>query len=598
MAWCLLAAVCVGAVRAGPGAGGPALDGWSHGWILLDDGSESSDGSVGVWHVPPRGTSVRGELGAAPGTIRRVKRLRAMPDAAIAGDDRLWLMFDGSSGGRRVLSLAVYPGQFQDTWAYVPPGRLRVHPTLERAGELVGAVYSSAGPAALIAPSGDLGGSPDGIVDQEDQRPELWILGQDRWRRASLPEWSGESVLVGRMVFVDDPDSLALLAVGPDGGVSRAVGRVTDEGLAESGNGQGEDSGDEATEDAEEPEEPSEPSRGDGQEESEPTHDPGPIPVEWTVERVGGTLAEMLVAGQVSGVIVSGGRAFVIERRAPGALSVHTVLGWADDAELGGVSRGETVLVARIEDLAPNHGWALMRDTDRLVVAELVGDAGDELGPDFEVVLREYSLTTGRVLHEGEAVFATPISPGEFRVVALTLLVMMVLVLVYVLRGLGGEEAGVVIPPGWALAPGGARMIAFATDALLAGLVTSVLLGIDLGEAFSISALSTSRDGHWALAVTVGIGFAVSTVLEWLTGRTPGKVLVGIRVVREGGSLASPGLGSSAVRNLCKWVLPPVALAALADPNGRHRGDVQAGTVVVAPTGSADGADDPPDSGH
>jgi len=59
-------------------------------------------------------------------------------------------------------------------------------------------------------------------------------------------------------------------------------------------------------------------------------------------------------------------------------------------------------------------------------------------------------------------------------------------------------------------------------------------------------------------------------------------VLLGCKVVgtRMPGS-SRVGLRQALVRNLMKYAMPPVAVFGLSDANGRHRGDVLAGTAVV-----------------
>jgi hypothetical protein len=89
----------------------------------------------------------------------------------------------------------------------------------------------------------------------------------------------------------------------------------------------------------------------------------------------------------------------------------------------------------------------------------------------------------------------------------------------------------------------------------------------------------------------LGIGFGHTTISEWLTGRSIGKMLTGCEVVHprfaqgpDGQvdvALERPALWRAAVRNLVRWTFPPLALVGLSAMDHRHRGDAAAGTVVV-----------------
>jgi uncharacterized RDD family membrane protein YckC len=101
---------------------------------------------------------------------------------------------------------------------------------------------------------------------------------------------------------------------------------------------------------------------------------------------------------------------------------------------------------------------------------------------------------------------------------------------------------------------------------------------------------STSRILMIAQAVFVLVEFAV----QWgyfvcfellMQGRSPGKAVAGLRVVRDGG--LPIGFRESAIRNLVRFVdmLPTAYLVGLVamvlSPDGKRLGDLAAGTVVV-----------------
>jgi len=579
-----------------PGAGGPARAGWSHGWVVLPEPSEEGPGVVGLWHLPPRGTTEGGSVGATDGAIRRAKRLAAMPEAIVATAERVYLVFPPEGEDRRVLSLSAFPGHFPGTWVYVPGGRLRVHEPLPGTGQLAGLGISSRGVVALLdaVPSeagpaeepGPRAGGDSSDASQSEPRPEpasqsksrLLVLEDEAWRKIALPSWPERAGAISTLRLLRDPSGPAVLGLAESG---RALLATTDLSGADP-----EPKPDPAA-DLDSP--PESDTAGDGEStekppgpDIEPSAPSSPISPEWAITPLPEALAEKVRESRFAGAFVWRDQPVVFHRTAPGQIEAIT-------------SEGDRVIrIASVRGVEADFAVAELRDTDRAAVVWLE-KLDPPTGPGVRVLVTEFSLITGQTVHEGEGVFATPISPAEFRMIALSLLGLMALVLVYVLRGVG-EEAAVLVPEGWALAPGGARIIALAADAILAGGVCSIVLGIPVAEAFTVEALTTSRGGHWALPLTLGIGTAMSAVLEWLTGRTPGKLIAGIRVVRAQPNLAPPTLWAALVRNVCKWWLAPVAVLALADPNGRHRGDVQAHTVVVAPIRSG-GADHPPQSG-
>ena len=118
-------------------------------------------------------------------------------------------------------------------------------------------------------------------------------------------------------------------------------------------------------------------------------------------------------------------------------------------------------------------------------------------------------------------------------------------------------------------------------------------------------------EGALVLALAIGslflLFFGYFIIFEWLwEGRTPGKRLVGIRVVRDGGFPVD--FTSSVIRNVVRVLefslgfYAVSALVTLASPQSKRLGDLAAGTLVVrdaryerAPSQSSPGAehDDP-----
>ncbi|MCC6285735.1 MAG: RDD family protein [Phycisphaerales bacterium] len=193
----------------------------------------------------------------------------------------------------------------------------------------------------------------------------------------------------------------------------------------------------------------------------------------------------------------------------------------------------------------------------------------------------EISTLTGEVRFEGAARLAGPVSPGEFRIIALAMVVVMTAVLLFLLRR-DPEPIAIRLPEDAVLCPPFVRLAATSVDALLALGLAAVLLGASIGDLVSLRMLASDEPARWGLFLAIGIGWGASTVLEGRFGLTPGKFLVGARVLRVDGTMQALGLGRAAVRNACKWFAPPLAMLAAFAPDFRHRGDVLAGACVAS----------------
>jgi hypothetical protein len=258
----------------------------------------------------------------------------------------------------------------------------------------------------------------------------------------------------------------------------------------------------------------------------------------------------------------------------------------------------ETARLARV-DLPTSAGGGgpalavLPDETGRLAVVWMERD-----GDAIVSRIREISLSTGRVLYDGPVARVAPVSAEEFRLLAAGLLIVMVVSLFVVLRP-GGEDRVLVLPAGTALASGGQRFSATVLDVGACAAVVSVVSGVPFLQIVT-GAVLVSPGNAWATIPAVfAVGAVYGTIFDRLTAGTPGKLLIGCRVLR--GSVAPPGRGlrlgwgAALVRNVIKWTLPPVAALAVLDTSGRHRGDLAAGAVVVtrAPEPDDPAGDDP-----
>ncbi|HUG02156.1 MAG TPA: stage II sporulation protein M [Longimicrobiales bacterium] len=142
---------------------------------------------------------------------------------------------------------------------------------------------------------------------------------------------------------------------------------------------------------------------------------------------------------------------------------------------------------------------------------------------------------------------------------------------------------------GYELADLGSRFLAFVLDLLLFGLA---LFALGLVLPFVLSRFEVSRTLlTWGIAVLL-IGFMLGlwlyfSLFEGLAGgRTPGKRLVGLRVIHDGGYPLT--FRGSVVRNLIRLIdLQPLGTwmvggaAMLMTPRTQRLGDLAAGTLVV-----------------
>lgn len=127
------------------------------------------------------------------------------------------------------------------------------------------------------------------------------------------------------------------------------------------------------------------------------------------------------------------------------------------------------------------------------------------------------------------------------------------------------------------------RAVAFVLDLSILGVAVAVL------DLLVVGVVTADAPGAGAALVALlvgGIAFVVFmgyfVVAETATaGRTPGKQIVGLRVLRQDGG--APGLAEALVRTFARVVdltaVGPVVM--FCDPRGRRLGDLAAGTVVV-----------------
>ena len=206
-----------------------------------------------------------------------------------------------------------------------------------------------------------------------------------------------------------------------------------------------------------------------------------------------------------------------------------------------------------------------------------------QAGPDSKMI--ELSLLTGRVFYSGPAQPLDPLGSGEFRFIAIGLVLAMGLILVLVLRS--DEPDGVHLPEGYSFAEPMRRAMATFLDIAIVALLIPRLTGNSVLELLG-PMVWLDGEAFETLFLLATLGCIVGTIGETFFGRSPGKLLADCEVIsivpakpNESGGLNRPRFASSLVRNAIKWFLFPVAALALMDGSGRHRGDQFARAAVV-----------------
>jgi len=522
-----------------------------HGWTVLridegesDPGAGSRPERFALAHVPPRSPVATGDgrfLQASKGEIRLVSPLRVRPDWIVPSGRRCYLFFGEREPGRRPdggagqpgrgagLAVMAVPSALGDTWSTDATSRLSSAPALP-SGDVVALTGFELGPAPSVG----------ALISVEDEL-RLFVLDGAGWAEVGLPEMAGAV----------RPDFIHLygedLAI-----IDRSTGRCWT-GSISPGSVETKMS---------RPGFPFEPS------------DRTPPEAKWEED-------ESYVGWAVGG----GGRLFWLGG------SIIEVLNRGDGLDVQLLSGSSSVEVGSVDGKPVDWVVVGSRGSERLValVEQADGEAQEVRSQDPRSRLRviELSLLTGAIWYDGPVRSAPPVSPGEFRLLALVILGVMVLALLFVLRP-DGDGGVAVLPPETSLCEPGRRLGAGLADLLIALLGGSVISGLVSGEA------SFSFENPMALVCAAVVFFAHGVFGEWLGGRTIGKALTGCQVVSSAPKDVRVGswslsLTQAITRNLFKLVLPPIALLGATDRTRRHRGDVLARTSVVTPI--------PPDAG-
>lgn len=541
----VMVAPCWAQIAAGGRSSSPTSG--EHAWAVTPSTLSSE---WGLWHIPPR----LGAGAAEDGAIRIVDSLERRPAGMSAYGGRVWLAFagGGSQPGYAVLTAAVQRGAIEGTWFAGAGGRLGVAAFLGTRGRLVSMGAGPKGPVVL--------------VEQTDGSLHVAWLERGDWRWAAGPDLASAA---------DDGPKPSAIGVLDDGGlclvgVSRERTLLWHAQLPEPV---------ESTERFEliDPE-----ALIDFQD--DPAEDRQQIDdLDWSVATAAGASAAE-ASNVIAGPVSAGPRVLIAIDAEPG-IRVYEI----DGQRVGLLYE------------TPPGGIALLGGDRRGVVVRLADEAQSVDGrAATRLALEEFSLDTGRRFFAGPAVFDGPISPSDLRILLVLMVLASASLLLFVVRS-PRETKPFAPPPGHALAPPMPRLLAALADGFLALLLGGELARL-LPDGWLAIRVGADAIDFAPLIVALALGYLACSLLESLTGRTPGKLIFGLAVSRSGledGKALPPrrpSLGASLARNGVKWLLPLVAIAGMASPFLRHRGDMISGLGVIGeipvPTGQGTSSQD------
>ncbi len=513
----------------------------THAWGVYRNANDE----ILLVHVPPRDASTRGLVpteAADPGTLQATRPLgHKFPLALAAIGERVYLIYPKAYAQTRqimrVYSGTAVPGPVGSVWSFLPVDRFDAGPPIETPGVLVDFTATGKALWALL----DEGG-----------HSRLLTLDAEAWREVELPPAPAGSRPGWRLSAVGD--ELILI----DHGAERLVPLTFD---AQAGRWSGGDW------------EPIERPAGDyrilGGER-------GMTLVSWDEQ---GRAA--LSAWTRSGVFtIASGLALPIDAAYAVLDSVNELL-----AIRALPSPNRAVNPANPANPATDSGGertpGAMTDPTREAEPG-ASERARGADPAASVAIWELDLGDGSVIYQGSPISRAPVSVNEFRFLVGMMVLVMVGVLVVVI--MPDRPDAMRVPDGFALADPGRRLMATLFDAGLVAVLMGQLFHVHPAEIITLSVIVRTDDAWAVVPATMVTAVALMSLFERTLGATPGKLLMGIRVARAmPGPLRRPPCWAVLVRNVIKWVLPPVAALALVDPETLHRGDRATRTLVVVP---------------
>lgn len=242
-------------------------------------------------------------------------------------------------------------------------------------------------------------------------------------------------------------------------------------------------------------------------------------------------------------------------------------------------------LIADGMDIPEDATLTELPSSDTILGMQITREPSGEEGDDPQGVsirMLELDAKTGEVRFDEAPAVTAPVSAEEFRFLVVMMILVMSGVLVVVI--LPDHANRMHLPEGTQIADPGRRLIATVIDVFLVTSIVGFTVGVAPSQILTLSVILHPGNTWTVFPMTIVAGIAYSTCAEYIVSATPGKILMGVRVVAaEEGTPRRPRLWSALVRNVVKWVLPPVAALALIDPESLHRGDRTSRSLVVMP---------------
>ncbi len=527
------------ALPTSPIAGGARVE--SHGWIIVP-----TSRGLSLVHVPPRGPAI--DAGGAmfltaPRSVHHAADLHEAPEAMAAWDRSVYLLFPPSIGGdegggrdrpRRVLTTSVFPAPLGAGWGAQGGERLSVLPPLEARGRLLGFAGTPQGPAALLV---------DRQTPLSDQAGPaavrlLILVDGARWIEAAIPGEVIEAMRpglsaradLGWVQLVSHAEGVSIFTRTPDA-AGHWIARL-DEATSES---------------------------GEMSVEAAWRYAPLAADVGRPDSRVGPLFN---LAGHLTYV------------------RAHSTGGGEGTLSLRQITPERELRLAQIPGVTSQYGVVPLDANARVVVFVRVAERSDSAGSHAGAfTVHEVSAYTGRILDSGPANGGGPISHTQYRILAMSLVVITAIVMFLALRQErdGGEFT---LPPGTALAPPLVRVMAGVIDTALALLLARWAVTIWFP---AIEAQAVGQAWLMYFGLILAGGFVHCTIAEAIFGRSLGKAMLGCRVIsiKDASALRGPSFVAAALRNLVRWTIPPLAWFFLTQPDLRHRGDRLARTAVI-----------------
>lgn len=543
----------------------------THAWLLTPD----SRGPGGIiWHLPPRGSALN--MGAPHGMVRLAADVPRLPVGMAAVGERLFMIFEEppmeipSSKPREVVSLFAaamgdVPGSL--SWVTRPIGRFDVAPPLRNDGRVLATSGTSEGVVVLMHGLSDFHADPT--------RVSLLLLGTRQWHQAHLPadlvEYSRAQTsrgtkgysIGGTWSVVPTAQGLAII-------VETAPGRFDvwsasfDRAVIAECDARGENAA-------------------------------ADLPERWASwARTSGSVAltsEQRIAQWASdGVqlvaIVTGADGVATVQRTPIAgLFGGSNVKWVPVISPGAQGAGSAVPGKFAAATFLGSSLGSLTTPDLAIIGEgdgLAGASGMAMGGGR--MIAELSLGTGRVLAVVPVAPQNPVSAADYRLMGVMFLLITATILIFLAKPPGTDPGQVALPELTSLADPMQRIIAGAID-----LIAACVLGSGLWR-IPVRSLATaewwgSGGSLTVLATILVILIVQGTLFEWLSGRSPGKFLTGCEVIwlRQGTTQPSSAmlLVRALVRNIIKWIAPPIALLGLLELSRRHRADQWSRSAVI-----------------